>query len=409
MKLKKPLQWSEATLEDCSEVLLSNVDKKFDETEIPIKLCNYMDVYRNNYITNDLDFMEASAKQREIDRFSLFEGDVIITKDSESPDDIAIPALVQENLDGVICGYHLSVIRPRRGVLHGGFLSKLLQLREYRYYFYTLANGVTRFALSADAIKKAKLYYPEYEEQEKLNKVVKEWDDALLIVDRAIELLKIRKKGLMQKLLTGKVRLKNFNSEWQKGPMSMFVSVDPQSLKNNTDQNYEFRYISLSDVNDGVIGDNLVRHRFTSAPSRARKIVKKGDVLFATVRPNLKAFGLVGDNDSDLIASTGFAVLRAKKGKINSNFLYHYIFGDHISRQVNMMVAGSNYPAINTTDVKKLHMHIPELEEQVEIAKILDATDKEIHSYIELFEKLSRERKGLIQQLFTGEKKLKIS
>jgi len=76
----------------------SNVDKKTDPGEIPVRLCNYTDVYYKNRITSDIDFMEASAKQREIDRFSLEKGDVIITKDSETPGDIAVPAYVCEDL-----------------------------------------------------------------------------------------------------------------------------------------------------------------------------------------------------------------------------------------------------------------------------------------------------------------------
>lgn len=94
-----PEGWSASELGEISNIRFSNVDKKsHPKTEIPVKLCNYMDVYSNNNITNSLDFMSATANQREIEKFTIERGDVIITKDSETPDDIAVSAFVSEDL-----------------------------------------------------------------------------------------------------------------------------------------------------------------------------------------------------------------------------------------------------------------------------------------------------------------------
>jgi len=73
-------------------------------------LCNYTDVYYNNRITKSLTFMKATAKKSEIEKYTLKQGDVIITKDSETPGDIAIPSYVAEPLNGVVCGYHLAIL-----------------------------------------------------------------------------------------------------------------------------------------------------------------------------------------------------------------------------------------------------------------------------------------------------------
>ncbi len=91
--------WPNKKLRDLAEIRVSNVDKKVHSTEKPVRLCNYMDVYSNEYVTNKIQFMEASATAAEIDRFSLNEGDVVITKDSETPDDIGIPAVIAEAVD----------------------------------------------------------------------------------------------------------------------------------------------------------------------------------------------------------------------------------------------------------------------------------------------------------------------
>jgi hypothetical protein len=99
-------------LSEVCEVRVSNVDKKSEPGELPVRLCNYTDVYKNDYITDDLEFMRATASRAEIAKFGLHVGDVIITKDSETPDDIGIPALVDSTSSDLLCGYHLAMIRP---------------------------------------------------------------------------------------------------------------------------------------------------------------------------------------------------------------------------------------------------------------------------------------------------------
>ncbi len=107
-----PMHWDIKKLKFLSSVNFSNVDKHSFDEEIPVRLCNYVDVYKNDFITPDMEFMKATASQIEIEKFVLREGDVLITKDSESCEVIAVPAFVTENMDDVLCVYHLAQIRP---------------------------------------------------------------------------------------------------------------------------------------------------------------------------------------------------------------------------------------------------------------------------------------------------------
>ena len=107
-----PNNWDVLPLKAVASYSVSSVDKIIKEEEIPVELCNYTDVYKNDFITSDLEFMKGSATEEEIAKYKLEVGDVIITKDSESWDDIAIPALVKETKNNLVCGYHLSIIRP---------------------------------------------------------------------------------------------------------------------------------------------------------------------------------------------------------------------------------------------------------------------------------------------------------
>ncbi len=107
-------EWKGYHLMDVAYILVSPVDKKTIKGEEPVSPCNYTDVYYNTRITKYLNIMRATATDREIKKFTLAVGDVIITKDSETPGDIAVPAYVSEDLGGVVCGYHLAILRPKR-------------------------------------------------------------------------------------------------------------------------------------------------------------------------------------------------------------------------------------------------------------------------------------------------------
>ena len=201
-------QWRQTPLEEITDVIVSNVDKKSHLDEIPIRLCNYTDVYHNNYINNNFDFMQATATQSEIKKFRLKPNDVVITKDSESADDIAVPALIAEPLEEVICGYHLAILRPHTTQASGAFLCQIFSLPTVRYYFFTLANGATRFGLSISAIAKAKLNLPPLKEQTSIAAILSAADSELSQLEQKLAAYKEQKKGLMQQLLTGKKRLK---------------------------------------------------------------------------------------------------------------------------------------------------------------------------------------------------------
>ena len=162
-----PNGWRLEKLKFFAGVRNSNVDKVIKDDEDPVHLCNYTDVYYNDCITPDMKFMEGSATEGEIDRFKLIRGQVILTKDSESWDDIGIPALVTEDMPGVLCGYHLSVIEPRKS-LDGGFLAWLCRSEPLNDQFKIAANGVTRFGLGQYPLKNAFVALPPLETQQRI-------------------------------------------------------------------------------------------------------------------------------------------------------------------------------------------------------------------------------------------------
>ncbi len=201
-------EWKTYKLSSIAKVIVSNVDKKSKANERPVRLCNYTDVYYNDYITSKISFMEATASKAQIGKFTLRVGDILITKDSETPDDIAIPALVDEPLTNVLCGYHLAIVRPNECLADGAFLSGLFALPKTRYYFSCLANGATRFGLTVSALEDAAFRIPPIREQQAIARVFRAFSKEILNLEDQASLLKSEKTALMQQLLTGKRRVK---------------------------------------------------------------------------------------------------------------------------------------------------------------------------------------------------------
>jgi type I restriction enzyme S subunit len=192
---------------EAADVWFSGVNKKSIVGEDAIRLCNYMDVFHNARITPALDFMRATASGREIETNTLRRHDVVFTKDSETAEEIAECALVAEQIDDLVCGYHLAVARPREGQAYGPFLAQALRHPEIRWQFSRLANGVVRFGLTLDAIEQAEIFLPDISVQHHIAAVLDAEDSAAEALTRRASHFRTQKRGLMQKLLTGEWRL----------------------------------------------------------------------------------------------------------------------------------------------------------------------------------------------------------
>ena len=203
-----PSGWETGKLKNNSDLKISSVDKHIFEEEIQVIVCNYTDVYYNEFITSELPLRKGSCSENEYSNFILKRGDVIITKDSESPTDIGVPSLVKENLDNVVCGYHLSIIKSNPKKLVGGYLFRQLQTNRIRSYFEINSNGITRFGLGKSSVLETPLILPPTSEQQQIVEYLDEQtqliDNTISIEEKRIELLKEYRQSLISEVVTGK-------------------------------------------------------------------------------------------------------------------------------------------------------------------------------------------------------------
>ena len=186
--------------------MVSNVDKKTHEGEIPVRLCNYADVYHSEFITLGIDFMHATASKAESEKFGVRVDDVLITKDSESWDDIGIPALVRQTTDDLVCGYHLALIRAIRGKMAGAFLFRCIQAKPVRVQLELAATGITRFGVPKSAIGMLKLPVPPLPRQATISDYLDRETariDALIVAnERLLGLLGEKRRATVRQAVT---------------------------------------------------------------------------------------------------------------------------------------------------------------------------------------------------------------
>lgn len=203
-----PEHWNLLPIRRISQYWNSNVDKKSVDGEIPVHLCNYTDVYYSSYIEGTEGFMEATATLEEIRKFRLRSGYVLITKDSETADDIGVPAYINKNLDAV-CGYHLTVIKPNRQKIDGEFLYWVIESPALRAGFEVNARGITRFGLTLDGIGSLAIPLPPLNEQEEIKHKLRDYDLRVKSVsnniNKQLEKLSEYRQALITAAVTGQI------------------------------------------------------------------------------------------------------------------------------------------------------------------------------------------------------------
>ena len=204
-----PEHWELRRMATVADLRVSNVDKHVREGESPVRLCNYLDVYHNERIGAHLPFMAGTAKEREIRKFRLYVGDVLITKDSEDWSDIGVPALVDYAAQDLVCGYHLAMLRPDGTSLAGGYLFHALKDSHVAWQCQVAAAGVTRYGLSRNAIRSMRIPLPPLPEQTAIARFLDDADRRIRryvrAKERLIELLEEERRATIHEAVTGRI------------------------------------------------------------------------------------------------------------------------------------------------------------------------------------------------------------
>ncbi|WP_035988111.1 restriction endonuclease subunit S [Leptolyngbya sp. KIOST-1] len=420
--------WPAKKLCDIADIRVSNVDKKTSSIEQPVRLCNYMDVYTHDYIVDSLNFMEATASPNEIEKFGLRSGDVIVTKDSESPDDIGIPSVVFGKVDGLVCGYHLALIRPDEREIDPVFLSKQLSTSGVARYFAIHASGSTRFSLSIGTIEQTEILAPSKPEQTQIATVLSTVDRAIAQTETLIAKQQRIKTGLMQDLLTkgidenGNIRsesthrfkdspLGRIPEDWECTTIGQILEKYGGKLQTGPfgSQLHASEYVAdgvpfvmPQDIQSPDISEkNVARIPEDRANDLERHRMLPNDLIFAR-RGDLSRCAFIKQDQKGWVCGSGCFLMRPPQKALSSKWMAEIYRYYTTQLQIGIQAVGSTMVNLNIGIMASLKISLPKYEEQVLIEERLREIEQAENILEESCSKIKRQKLGLMQDLLTG-------
>jgi len=392
-----PKDWSITKLKNQCQIIPSNVDKKSHDDETDVRLCNYVDVYYNEFIDDSIKYMVATANEHELKKFQLLEGDVLITKDSEDPHDIAVPALVVKTKPKFLCGYHLSIIRSDNQNFNGTYLFWALRDSSIASQLHREATGITRWAIANRHVKNSIIPLPSEAEQKAiaayLDKTCTTIDKAIETKQKQLEILDVLRKSIIHKAVTrgldDSVELKDSKID--------FFGMVPTDWKPT-----KFRY-EISIQNGDFVSDKLDENGLYPVVGGNGFMGMTNDF---NVDEDVIAIGRVG-------AYCGNVHLVAKRSWISDNALIvksmhnlNYLVYAFIALDLNSKANKTAQPVITGTKIKNVRIALPTRKEQSKIALFLDGKLSELLHIKENIQHqisiLNQYRKSLIHECVTG-------
>ncbi|MDW5551094.1 restriction endonuclease subunit S [Methanosarcina sp.] len=274
-----------------------------------------------------------------------------------------------------------------------------------------ISKGTTQDNLSLDKLLLFKFLVPSVGTQRKIASILSNYDDLIENNTRRIEILEqiaklVYEEWFIKFRFPGHEKVKIVPSElgeipegWRIDKLEKIANVNELSLKKG-EEPQEINYVDISSVTTGKI-DETKFIAYSDAPSRARRIVKHGDIIWSTVRPNRKSFALILNPLPNLIVSTGFAVITAKS--IPYTYLYHILTADDFVGYLTNNATGAAYPAVNADDFKNANILVPTDDLLDQFNKIVSNLFNLKHNLLDKNQNLRKTRDLLLPKLISGE------
>ena len=421
-----PEHWYVRRLCTVAEMRVSHVDKHTKDGEIPVRLCNYVDVYKNNRITQQLTFMLATASEDEVEKFRLHQNDVVITKDSETWDDIGVPALVTEPSNDLISGYHLAILRPRADTL-GPFLFWALQSKPISYQFHVEAKGVTRYGLAHNGIQSVSLPVPPLEEQAAIVRYLDNTDQQIQRYiagkERLIALLEEERQALVHQAVTRgldpSVRLKDSGVEWLGDVPEHWGSVKLGLLAAKFGSGITPRggatvyqeagvpFLRSQNIHfDGLRLDGVARITPDLHEELSSSHVQPGDVLLNITGASIGRVCTVPADFGEGNVNQHVCIIRPKPDTITNTYLSAYLSTPMMQNEIQVEQSGASREGLTLQSIKDFRITVPPIFEQQSISGRITETNDTIfgmvaqaHHQINL---MNEYRTRLIADVVTG-------
>ena len=312
---------------------------------------------------------------------NLQNGDIII---SDTAEDYTVGKATEiQNINNkkIVSGLHTIAFRPNTNIFAPYFLGYYFNSPIYKVQLYTLIQGIKVCSISKTALSNTYIPIPPLEEQKKIAEILSTWDEAIEKQSKLIEKLELRKRGIMQRLLTGRTRLPGFTTPWQKVKLGDICSITTGKLDAN------------------AMNNNGIYPFFTCA----KEVYKINQFAF--------------DTEALLISGNGehLGYVHYYKGKFNAYqrtyvlnnftqdiFYMFYTLKQNLPKRILQTKSSSNTPYIIMETLTNMEIILPDNQEQKSIANTLTTIDEEINIQVKKLETFRTQKRGLMQQLLTG-------
>ena len=363
--------------------------------------------------------LESAAKTDNGDNRKLVKsGDFVINSRSDRRGSCGI-----SKFDGSVSLINI-ILMPTQKIANG-YYNYLFRTENFADEFYKYGNGIVDDLWSTKwtSMKKILVPFPSLQTQQRiadyLDEKCGEIDATIAKQKESIEKLKAYKQSLISETVTkgldksaplkpsGIDYLGDIPSHWEIKKLKFVANFNQNTLPEDTDGQFELKYIDIGNVSsvDGI--KEIQYFNFSNAPSRARRIVKYGDIIVSTVRTYLRAITSIKEDYDNCICSTGFAVI-TPKDNVQQDFVVYAIENESFIAQIIANSQGISYPAINVSQLENLKLAFPSVKEQKEIVDFLKTKLLEIDSTINkkqnMIQKLDAYKKSIIFEYVTGKK-----
>lgn len=390
------MDWEIGRLEDLCELITKGTTPTtcgYKFTDSGVRFIKIENIGKNGRISSAGSAFISEETHQALGRSILRKDDILFSIAGA----LGRSAVVTEDILPANTNQALAIIRLKTENVDQYYLRHFLDSDFIKERIGNIGTQGAQINLSLAQIRDMPILLPPLAEQKMIAEILFAVDEAIekmnAIIDRTWEL----KKGLVRKLFA---QSKDAH-HWKISSVGEYAQINSESLGNKTDPDAKLQYIDISSIERPGVISAVKDVIFKDAPSRARRVVKYGDILVSTVRPYLRAFARVKLEAPNLIASTGFAVLEPQP-HFDGEFLYQFILSDQFVNFLEERMTGSNYPAVNPGDVAMCPIPLPPVEEQKAIGSILSAVDRAVSCEEAYRDRLEVEKNSLMQLLLTG-------
>ena len=387
-------EWKEEKLGDIGHFYKGKNISKEDLSNKGIECIRYGELYTTYKEKIDLVFNKTRLQLEKL--FLSQKNDILIPSSGETAIDISTSSCILK--ENVALGGDITIIRTKNDGIFLAYYLNYLKKRDIA----KLAQGISIIHLYINHLKSLNLKLPSRKEQQKIALFLSSIDKKIELTDKKLEFLEKYKKGLIQKLLTGKIRFPGFNDEWKEEKLGNFIKIQGgYAFKNKLFKEKGIPIIRISNLSiDGKYTNinNLVY--YDKIENDNNFIIKRNDLLIAMSGATAGKVSVYNKKNIAYLNQRVGLFKLIKFDKLDYNYMTQYAFSNFFNNQLKSLLATSAQPNISSKDIEKLKIKLSSLPEQQKIASFLSAIDKKIELIKSRLENLKGYKKGLLQKMF---------